>query len=232
MSARLVFGAAALGAAALVLASVLTVRAGGESATAEAAGVAGAAETQALLAGIPQQGIALGSPAAPVTLVEYADMQCPYCARWSQDAFPALVRDYVRPGRLRIVFRGLAFLGPESETALRAVLAAGDRDRLWNVSHLLFANQGPENGGWVTDALLRDVGDAVPGLGGEQLLERGDDRRVAEETAAAVVAARAAGIPGTPSFELGPTGGRLELLALDSLDAAPFRARIDALLAG
>ena len=73
-----------------------------------------------MLDGIPQDGIALGEPDAPVTLVEYADLQCPFCAEWALQTFPELVADYVRDGRLRIEFRGLTFIGPESEDALRA----------------------------------------------------------------------------------------------------------------
>jgi protein-disulfide isomerase len=72
---------------------------------------------RSLFAGIPQQGNVLGSPMARVTPVEYADLQCPYCGRWARDTLPALVRDYVRTGKLRIVFKGLAFLGPDSVKA-------------------------------------------------------------------------------------------------------------------
>ena len=57
-----------------------------------------------LFAGIEQQGAALGSPNAPVTLVEYADLQCPFCAQWARDTLPTLVEDYVKGGKLRIVF--------------------------------------------------------------------------------------------------------------------------------
>ena len=71
----------------------------------------------------PRTGTAIGSPDAPVTLVEFADLQCPFCAQWATDAFPDLVEEYVRPGRLRIEFRGLAFIGPDSEKALRAALS-------------------------------------------------------------------------------------------------------------
>ena len=70
-----------------------------------------AAPTSPLLEGIPQDGTALGRPDAPVTLVEYADLQCPYCAQWARGAFPRLVRDYVRTGKLRIEFRGLVLIG-------------------------------------------------------------------------------------------------------------------------
>jgi len=82
-------------------------------------------EPRGLLDGIPQDGVVLGEPDTPVTLVGSADLQCPYCARFARTAFPAVAREHVRSGEVWLVFRGVVFLGPESEEALRAVLAAG-----------------------------------------------------------------------------------------------------------
>jgi protein-disulfide isomerase len=101
-------------------------------------------------------GNVLGSPTAPVRLVEYADLQCPYCARFAVDVLPTIIRDYVRTGKVQLVMHGLAFIGPDSVTALRTATAAGDQGRMWNVAELLFASQGPENA-WVNDELLRSV---------------------------------------------------------------------------
>jgi protein-disulfide isomerase len=223
---------AAVVAGALVVASILTTRddgsapAGGSPIT-----VAGAAESRALLAGIPQQGIALGRPTAPVTLVEFADLQCPFCAEWSRNALPELVRDYVRPGRVRIVFRGLTFIGSDSEEALRFALAAGDQGKLWNVVDLLYENQGGENQGWVTDELLTAVGRAVPGLRVERALAERSSASVDAQLAAAETAAAENEIGGTPSFAAGTTGGTLRVLEVDSLDAQALRPALDALLA-
>jgi protein-disulfide isomerase len=117
-----------------------------------------------LFAGVTQHRAALGSPAAPLTLTEYADLQCPYCAQWARETLPVLVRDYVRTGKLRIVFRGLAFLGSDSHKALRAAHAAGRQNHLWDVVHGLYALQGAENSGWVSDHLLDEVAERVSGL--------------------------------------------------------------------
>ena len=139
-----VAGVAALIAAGLIGASLV-----GANAEETAAPVQQASVETTLLQGIPQSGTALGRPDAPVTLVEFADVQCPYCATWSNTAFPALVRDYVRPGKVRLVFAGMAFVGPDSERGLRFALAAGRQGKLWDVLHLLYASQGAENSGWV-----------------------------------------------------------------------------------
>jgi protein-disulfide isomerase len=225
-------GAAVLVAAALVTVSILSALDGGSaSPTASGPTLFGAPEGEALLRGIPQHGAVLGSPQAPVTLVEYADLQCPYCAQWALDALPVIIRDYVRSGRVRVEFRGLAFLGPESETALRAALAAGEQGKLWNALHLLYANQGAENGGWVTDDLLAALGPSIKGLDVERMLDTADDASVDRALKVAADAASRSGVEGTPSFELGPTGGRLERLEAASLDAAAFTGPIDTLLA-
>ena len=171
----------------------------------------------------------LGSPDAPVTVVEYADLQCPYCAQWARDALPTIVDDYVRTGRVRLVFRGMAFLGPDSDTALRAALAAGEQDRLWDVVHAIFVRQGAENSGWVTTDLLRGLGGI--GLDAERLLDESHSPAVALQLDEAAEAAAAARVPGTPYFEAGPTGGALVPLQLESLDAPAFATELDQLLA-
>jgi protein-disulfide isomerase len=193
--------------------------------------LAGADETRALLEGIPQDGTAIGAADAPVTLVEFADLQCPFCRQWATDAFPDLVRDYVRPGKLRIEFRGLTFIGPDSETALRAALSAGEQERLWHVVELLYQNQGEENSGWVTDELLDAVAasamiDAGPWRDGF------DSAAVDDGIQSAAAAATAAGVDSTPSFLVGPTGGTLAPVQVQSLDADALRPAIEQALAG
>ncbi len=180
------------------------------------------------LAGIPQRGIVLGDPHAPVTLVEYVDLQCPYCAEWAMRTFPVLVSDYVRMGKLRIVFHGLAFIGPDSDTALRTALAAGREDRLWDVVAGFYIRQGAENG-WVTEGLVDDVV-AEAGLDAGRLRDARNASWVTAELRNAQAAADAAGVQGTPSFQLGRTGGALELVKLRSLGPEGITPAIDALL--
>ena len=97
-------------------------------------------------------------------MLQFEDLQCPICKRYTDDAFPAIVNEYVRTGRIKIDFRGLAFLGPDSLKALKIAMAAGLQNKLWQVVGLFYENQGAENSGWVTDSLIDQILAEVPGL--------------------------------------------------------------------
>jgi protein-disulfide isomerase len=218
-------------AAVLATVLVLVTALGGESKKAKATTkVPAAALVNSMLRGIPQSGAVLGSPRAPVTLVEYADLQCPFCADWANLAVPELVRDYVRPGKVKLVFRGLAFIGPDSETALRTAVAAGKQNRLWNVLELLYSTQGRENSGWVTDELLSSIGASVPGLDGARMLADRSSGGVSAAMQAAARQANAAGIQSTPSFQAGHSGGPLQVIRVQSLAASGIAPALDELL--
>jgi protein-disulfide isomerase len=164
-----------------------------------------------------------------VTLVEYADLQCPYCGDFSRNVLPSLVRDYVRTGKVKVVFRGLAFVGPDSESALRAALAAKNQNRLWNFVDLLYANQGAENSGWVTGGLIRSVAGEIPGVDVTRLVADAQSTAVTGAIAATQRLASNDGVNSTPSFWIGRTGGALVALDVRSLEAAAFRPALDSL---
>jgi hypothetical protein len=200
---------------------------GGSHTRHEATSIVG---TTSLLEGIPQHGNALGRPTAPVTLIEYADLQCPYCGLWARETFPQLVREYVRTGKVRIVFRGLAFVGQDSAIGLATALAAARQDRLWHVVDLLYVNQGTENSGWLDDSLIRTVGAQVPGLDVNRMLRERTSQEVAAAAFASEQAAKANGVHGTPFFQVGRTGGSLEPLQVPTLDATAFRPALNSVL--
>jgi protein-disulfide isomerase len=211
-------------AAALIAVSVM-----GGTSEAVPASVHGATDTDALLTGIPQHGNVLGKADAPVTLVEYADPQCPYCARWALETFPALVQEYVRTGKVRMVFNGIPILGPESMNALRAAASAGEQGQTWNVVELLYHNQGTENSGWVTDDLLRSIGNAVPGLDVGKMMDGRASAKVTAALADAQGSAQLAGVSSTPTFEIGHTGGSMSQIQ-GALSTDEFRQALDSLL--
>jgi protein-disulfide isomerase len=217
----LVAAAAALGliAIAVVLAVVLT-RGSSSSSSVPARGslanaLPGGADAQRLFAGIDQHGNVLGPASAPVTMVEYIDMQCPFCQEFETQALPTLVNRYVRPGKLRIEARPVVFIGPDSARGRLAAIAAGEQNRMFNFMQLLYFNQGPENTGWLNDDMVTAAAASIPGLDVRRLLSDRNSGGVAaqaKEFDRDVVADRVAK---TPTIFVGKTGrpGRQVALA-------------------
>jgi protein-disulfide isomerase len=225
-------GALLVTAAALTAVLVAIFTSGSTSQLAPGKPVPGAAQTLALFAGIPQRGIALGNPHAPVTLVELGDLQCPACALFAQDVLPAIVSRYVRPGRVLLVFRGLDFIGQDSRRAARMAAALGEQNRLWQFVELMYRNQGSENGSYVTDTYLRALAGAIPGVDLARALAARDSAAVQAQLEQAQGLARALHITSTPSFLLSPSGAPPRRFSPASLDSGSFLGALEKMLAG
>lgn len=224
-------GALALAVAVIVV--IVLATGGGDDGPTRRAGeaVAGQNDTAQLLSGIPQRGAVLGDPRAPVTLIEFADLQCPWCKQAAEIAMPSIINEYVRDGHVKLVFRDVAFLGADSVRGAQMAAAAARQDKLWDYVHLFYVNQGTENSGYVTDDFLREIGGGIAGLDVERAMaERGSgdiDRAIAE----ARTEWQSYGLDSTPAFAAGRSGGTLEAVEVGSDVLAALRERLDALLA-
>jgi protein-disulfide isomerase len=149
-----------------------------------------------------------GDPAAPVTVVEYGDFECPYCA-----AAAPVLRQLVDEsgGRVRLIFRNfpLPDVHPHALTAALAAEAAGAQGAYWPMHHLLFGKQDR-----LDDRSLRAYAEHL-GLDssrvvGEAAQEFGD------KVEADFSAGLDEGVAGTPTLLVDgePYGGRIELAAL------------------
>lgn len=182
------------------------------------------------LSGIPQDGRVLGSADATVTLVEWADPQCPACRLYTEEFFPAVVDEYVRPGRANTEFRGFPFIGEDSVKAYRFLLAAGEQDKLWDLQEAMYRNQGGENAGWVTDELIRSLAAEIAGLDVDQLFTDAERADIVAEADGAEAAGQAAGIPGTPTLQI--VVGDAEPYTLQVASVEQLRAALDDALDG
>jgi protein-disulfide isomerase len=148
------------------------------------------------------EGRVLGDPDAPVTIIEYADYQCPVCKRAETSLLPRLIADYVDTGVAKIEFRNFPIIGQESWNAAQAAEAADDQGKFWQYHDALYNAQGRENGGAFTYEKLvkiaQDLGLDVPRF--EQAL--GDNVHLADIQAESD-AAHAAGVSATPTFFIG-----------------------------
>ena len=175
------------------------------------------------LAGEP----ALGDASAPVTLVEFTDYQCPYCARFASETLPSLKRDYLDTGKLRLVVKDLPLsMHAHAQWAAEASHCAGDQGRFWDMHDTLFTNFRQLDESLIRE-LGRQLGLEMPAF--ELCLSAGLHRESVQGDAAE---ARRHRITGTPTFVLGASDGDtlrgIVIRGFQSTDA--MTARIDALL--
>jgi protein-disulfide isomerase len=180
------------------------------------------------LAGIPQEGDALGEASAPVTLVELADLRCGHCRAFVNVTLPILLDRYVRPGKLRIVFKNLPILGPASVQAARMAAALGMQGHEFEFVDAFFR----ESPGIVSAESLRGIAAQIPGVDVAAAEEAQRSTAVDADLTEARELAQRHGVIGTPTFLLGRTGADPEVVsAARAAVPATLTGPIDALLA-
>ena len=85
----------------------------------------------------------LGRADAPLTLVEFADFQCPFCERFFSNTLPQIQKSYVDTGKLNLVYKHfpLADVHPNAREAANAAECANAQGKFWPYHNILFANQ-------------------------------------------------------------------------------------------
>ena len=183
--------------------------------------------------GIPQAGNVLGKKTAPVTMVEYIDLQCPVCRAFETDVMPTIIDRYVRTGKLKVEARVIAIIGPDSERGRRAMIAAERQNRAFNFAQLLYFNQGAENSGWLDDSIVAAAARSIPGVNVKALQDAMNSPSVADEAQTYDQEAQTDQVGGTPTVLAGKTGGKLATVTPGgSPDVAALSAAIDTALRG
>ena len=108
-------------------------------------------------AGIPSDGSTIGNADATVEIVEYGDTSCPVCKDASETSIPQVVDEFVKTGQAKMTFRPIAFISRSSERGALGSEAAGMQNVMWPFVTLIYANQGPEQEDWLSDALLKQL---------------------------------------------------------------------------
>jgi len=240
-SPRVLIGAAAAAAVIAVVVGLIVVFTGGGSSTPKgvpkvgsiAAGLPGSPEVDRYFKGIPQKGMVLGSPFAKVTLVEYVDLQCPFCQQFDTQVLPDIVTRYVRTGKVKIEVRVLDFIGPDSSRGRKAMIAAGNQNRAFNYAEVLYFNQGTENTGWLNDDMVASAAASIPGLNVPKLLADRNSSAVAKIGSDFDAAALNDKVSSTPTILVGRNGTKPKVVPLQSsTDKASLVAALDTALAG
>jgi protein-disulfide isomerase len=196
-----------------------------------ATGLPGAQEVESLYKGIPQDGLYLGSALAPVQMVMYIDLQCPFCQNYETTVMPTVIRKYVRTGKVRVKVEPWAFIGPDSTRGQHAMFAAAEQDKAWNFAEILYLNQQTENTGWLDDSMVAQAAASIDGLNVVKLFKDRNGSDVKQEANAVDASAKASNVTGTPTVFAGKTGGKLKLVGSKGLvpDLQQTVAALDAL---
>ena len=140
----------------------------------------------------------LGKTQAKVTVIEYADFQCPFCGVFFKNTEGVIVNNYVKTGKARFIYRDYAFLGPESERSAEAARCAGDQGKFWEYHDYLFGHQNGENQGNFSDLNLETFATKIKGLETNAFNKCLDSGKHAQEVADSVSAGMAESVNGTP----------------------------------
>ena len=92
----------------------------------------------------------LGDTNAPITILEWGDYQCTYCYKFHQNTLGIINEDFVKDGKVRIVFKDFPLNGPDSLLAAQASYCAEDQGKYWEYHDELYKNWGGERTGWIT----------------------------------------------------------------------------------
>jgi protein-disulfide isomerase len=133
----------------------------------------------------------LGNPDGDVTVVEFFDYQCPYCKVMANNKFMETLE---QDGNVRIVFKEYPILGPESEYAARAALAAHRQGKYREIHQAFMTFKGKMK----NEDILKIAKDL--GLDMDQLMTDMDSAEVIKEIDDNHALAAAVGISGTPAF--------------------------------
>ncbi len=173
--------------------------------------------------------LALGDVDAPLTLVQWADFQCPFCRRFAVETEPELIERYVEPGLLRIEWRDLPLVGQESLTAARAARAAAEQGAFWEFHQAVYAQELERDAGHLDEEGVVEFAEGI-GLDIERFVGDLEDQALLDRVAEDAGIARELGITGTPAFLIDGRpllGGQPTEVFVDAIESLLDDADID-----
>jgi protein-disulfide isomerase len=227
-------------AAIIVVVVVVVISSSGSSTPAptkphSAAATANVNAVSSLLAGIPESGQTLGKPSAPVTITEYADLDCPVCDAFAlppshntSDGSPGtgyldkLISQYVRPGKAKIVFRSLETATSTANGSMwvpqqAGAYAAGLQGKAWYYIELFYYEQQSETSSYVTQSFLQGIAQQIPGLNFSKWNSDRQSQALASQVAADGQIANNRNFSSTPTIVIqGPKGQANPIQSLPS----------------
>ena len=140
-----------------------------------------------------------GSPDAPITILEWGDYQCTFCYKFHQDTLNKIDEDFIKTGKVKLIFKDFPLNGPDSVMAAEASYCANDQKKYWQYHDELYKNWGGERTGWITRESL-EVFAVMVGLDLEKFNDCLDSSKYHSHIISQYEFGQEIGIDATPSF--------------------------------
>jgi len=92
----------------------------------------------------------MGDSNAPITILEWGDYQCTFCYRFHENTLDIINEEFIKTGKVKLVFKDFPLNGPDSLLAAEASYCAEDQEKYWQYHDELYKNWGGERTGWIT----------------------------------------------------------------------------------
>ena len=157
------------------------------------------AKKQSLSVFIDNASPPLGNPNALITLVEFGDYQCTFCSKFFHETENSIVTNYVKTGKVKILFKDFVILGQDSINAANAAHCANDQKLFWEYHSMLYNNWAGEDTGWADLTHLHEFANTL-GLDMNVFSTCMSDLKWNELVNLSSIDGQKLGVTGTPTF--------------------------------
>ena len=141
----------------------------------------------------------MGNPNAPITILEWGDYQCTFCYKFHQNTLDIINEDFIKTGKVKIIFKDFPLNGADSKLAAEASYCAQDQEKYWKYHDELYKNWGGERTGWITRESLTKFAEIVD-LDLKKFNKCLDDHKYENKIDLLYEFGKEIGINATPSF--------------------------------
>jgi len=141
----------------------------------------------------------VGNPDASITILEWGDYQCTFCYKFHKNTLNVIQEDFIKLGKVKLVFKDFPLNGPDSLLASEASFCAYDQGKYWAYHDELYKNWGGERTGWITRESLDKFANTV-NLNLEEFNRCLDEQKYQNKVLSLYEFGKEIGIDSTPSF--------------------------------
>ena len=141
----------------------------------------------------------LGDLNAPLTMIEFGDYQCTFCKKFFHETEESIITDYVKTGKVKILFKDFIVVNEDSVNAAIATHCANDQKMFWQYHSILYNNWDGEGTGWASSEQLHQFASTL-GLDMNEFSECMSQSKWKDLVLSSHADGRALGVDATPTF--------------------------------